>query len=81
MFQKVLGIIFILIAPWLIIKTEWFLQNFGRIPWAEKHLGTEGGTRLFYKLIGILLIFVGLLMLFNMFNGIVYWVLGPLLPR
>jgi len=40
----------------LVIKTEWFLENFGRIDWAEEHLGVEGGSRLMYKIIGILFI-------------------------
>lgn len=40
----------------LVIKTEWFVQNFGSIAWAEQHLGADGGSRLAYKLIGIILI-------------------------
>ena len=81
MFQKILGVIFIIIGPFFVIFTEWFLANFGRIPWAEKHLGTEGGSRLFYKLLGIVFVFFGMLMLFNMFNAIIFWIFGPLLPR
>ncbi|PIY95461.1 MAG: hypothetical protein COY66_06695 [Candidatus Kerfeldbacteria bacterium CG_4_10_14_0_8_um_filter_42_10] len=49
----ILGLIGIAIGAVLVIKTEWFLDFFGRIEWAERHLGTEGGTRLFYKMIGI----------------------------
>jgi hypothetical protein len=40
----------------LMWKSEWLINNVGRIGWAEQHLGTEGGSRLFYKLIGLLLI-------------------------
>ncbi len=42
-------------------KSEWLLNNFGRIAFAEKHLGSEGGSRLMYKLIGILFIIIGLM--------------------
>lgn len=37
----------------IVWKAEWMMENFGRIAWAEEHLGSEGGTRLLYKLIGI----------------------------
>lgn len=49
----IFGIIGIVIGAVLVIKTDWFVEFFGRIAWAELHLGTSGGTRLFYKLIGI----------------------------
>lgn len=52
----------IVVGSIMVIKSEWFLQNFGSIAWAEQHLGTEGGTRLAYKLMGIILI-VGSLMI------------------
>jgi hypothetical protein len=52
-----LGLIMVGIGVLLIIKTEWFVQNFGSNAWAEEHLGTSGGTRLMYKLIGIVFIF------------------------
>jgi len=81
MFLKIFGIILVIIGPILVIKSEWFLENFGRIEWAEQKLGAEGGTRLFYKLLGLLFIFFGLTMIFNFFSGIVMWVFSPLMPR
>jgi len=81
MFLKIFGAILVIIGPFLVIKAEWFLENFGRIEWAEQKLGAEGGTRLFYKLLGLLCIFFGLTMIFNFFGGIVQWVFSPLLPR
>jgi len=81
MFIKIFGAVLFLIGPFLTIKSEWFLENFGRIEWAEKHLGTEGGTRLFYKLLGLVFIFFGLTMMFNLFTGIVLWIFSPLMPR
>lgn len=51
-----LGIIAIGIGFLLVWKADWLMNNFGRIAWAEEHLGMEGGTRLLYKIIGILVI-------------------------
>ncbi len=54
--RYVVGIIIIGIGFLVTWKAEWLVNNLGRIPWAEQHLGTEGGTRMFYKLLGILII-------------------------
>jgi hypothetical protein len=47
------GLLLISGGLFLIIKTELLMSWFGRIAWAEEKLGTEGGTRIFYKLIGM----------------------------
>lgn len=59
---------FILAAAGFVIvwKTEWFNQNFGSIGWAEEKMGSFGGSRLFYKLIGILFIIIGFLVITNL---------------
>lgn len=54
--KYVIGIIVIGIGFLIIWKSDWLMNNFGRIAWAEEKLGMEGGTRLFYKLIGIVII-------------------------
>jgi|GEM_PF-157178 hypothetical protein len=59
-------------------KTESILGIFGRLPFFEKYLGAEGGTRLGYKLIGIVIIFIGLLLAFNMFDRFTLWAISPL---
>jgi len=79
MFVQIFGFILFAIGPTLIIKTDWYLENIGRIDWAEQHLG--GGTRFFLKLLGLALIFFGLLMLFNLFGPLVMWIFGPLFPN
>ncbi|USN53409.1 MAG: hypothetical protein H6760_04595 [Candidatus Nomurabacteria bacterium] len=56
--RYLIGGIVILIGALLVIKTDFFMNWFGRIEWAEQHLGTEGGTRIFLKLLGILMIFI-----------------------
>ena len=64
-----LGIIMVVAGLFLILKTEWFIQNFGTNAWAEAHLGYNGGTRLMYKLIGLVFIFFGFLAITNLLNS------------
>jgi hypothetical protein len=58
-----------------VIKTEWFMQNFGRIPWAEEKLGD---SRLFYKLLGILISLIGIMLATNMLGGFLLATVGKL---
>lgn len=51
-----IGGLVIIVGVLLVIKTDWIYNFTGPIDWAESHLGTEGGTRLFIKIIGIILI-------------------------
>lgn len=81
MFTIIFGIIIFALGLVFIIFTEWLVRNFGRIDWAEAHLGVEGGTRIFYKILGLICLFLGLLMIFGLFGGIVLWIFGPLLPK
>ena len=76
-----IGIFIVLIGCLLILKTEWFLENFGTIGWAEANLGTSGGSRLMYKLIGLLGIFIGFLLITNMFQGFIMGTLGKVFIR
>ncbi|MEK9152002.1 MAG: hypothetical protein AAB692_01415 [Patescibacteria group bacterium] len=62
----------------LVMKSEWMLQNFGTISWAEQHLGLNGGSRLFYKLIGIVVIMIGFMLATNLFGGFLQGTLGAL---
>lgn len=67
MAKWIIGSILIALGVILVVKTEWFLGFFGRIAWAEEKLGSEGGSRLFYKLIGIGLIVFALLWISGIF--------------
>lgn len=73
-----LGLAAIVIGFMIVWKTEWLLGFFGRVNWAEKHLGYEGGTRLFYKLIGVLVIIIGIFAATNLLGGIVLAIFKPL---
>lgn len=50
-------------------KSEWLLHNFGRVQWAEENLG-GGGSRLFFKLLGIAIIFIGYAIITNLMTSI-----------
>lgn len=77
--MKILGgLIVIALGTAIIMYTEWILKNFGKVTWFEKNLGAEGGTRLGYKLIGLIIIFLGLLMITGMMDGFLNFVLSPL---
>ncbi|NLZ74601.1 hypothetical protein GX917_01740 [Candidatus Falkowbacteria bacterium] len=75
----ILGIIAIAAGTGMVIKTEWLVSNFGRIAWFEKKLGAEGGTRLGYKLIGLLIIFIGIVVMTGSGPEFFGWVLSPLI--
>jgi hypothetical protein len=81
MFVTIFGVVIFILGLLFIIFTEWFVQNFGRIEWAEAKLGAEGGTRIFYKLLGLILIFFGMLMILGLFGGLVMWIFSPLMPK
>jgi hypothetical protein len=72
------GLIVVAIGVSMVFKTESYLGFFGRVPWAEEKLGYEGGSRLFYKLLGVLIIFVGLMLATNLFGGFLIATIGRL---
>jgi hypothetical protein len=72
------GFIGIIIGFLLVWKADWIYRNFGSIDWAEQHLGNEGGTRLMWKLVGLIIIFVSLLIMFGMMGGIITGIFGNL---
>lgn len=59
-------------------KSEVLLQNVGAIPWAEDKLGSMGGTRMFYKLLGLLIIFFGFLTMTGLTGGFIMGTVGRL---
>lgn len=74
----IVGIIGIVIGSIMVIRSEWLLSFFGRINWAEIHLGSEGGTRVLYKLIGISAIIISLMIMTGMIEGLLMAIFGPL---
>lgn len=74
-----LGLVIMAGGGFLIIKTEWLMNNFGRIAWFEEKLGSEGGSRLGYKLIGLVILFFGILVLTGSGPEFMRWLLSPLI--
>ena len=78
--RVLIGIIATIAGGIIVWKSNWIVNNFGRVPWAEKWLGTEGGSRLFWKLIGLLIIFVGWLYMIGATERIILWIFAPRIP-
>ena len=72
----IIGLIIVVVGAIITIKAEWFYQNFGAIPSADKFLGTQGGSRLAYKLIGIIGALIGFLIMTNLIGGIIIAIFG-----
>ena len=79
MFHFFGGLVMIALGALVVIKSEWVYNNFGPIAWFEEHLGSEGGSRLGWKLIGLIVVFFGILVMTNLVGGFFMWVLSPLL--
>ncbi len=56
MAKIIIGLLGIGLGLLLAIKNEWFLQNVGRLASIERYMGSFGGSRLFYQLLGVLII-------------------------
>ena len=70
MVKYIVGIIGIIFGTLMVMKSESFLRFFGKIDWAERHLGLDGGTNLFYKLIGIGIIVISFMLMSGMLGSI-----------
>ncbi len=76
--MQILWLIGVAIGFLIVWKSEWLYQNFGTVSWAEQHLGTEGGTRLFYKLFGMVIIIISMLGVSGMLGGLVLGIFGKM---
>lgn len=74
----VLGFLGIALGTVLVLKTEWFVQNFGTSQWAEEHMGTSGGSRLMYKLVGLIIIFFAMMGMTGLLGGFLMGTVGKL---
>lgn len=75
-----IGIILVAIGFTFVWKTRKFIEFFGPIAWADAKLG-GGGTSLMYKVIGIILIFVGFMWATNLWGAFLEATLGGLFPK
>lgn len=77
-FRIILGLATVFFGSLFVVKTESFLNNFGRIGFFENHLATSGGSRLGYKLIGVFLIVMGFMITTGLISGFINWLISPL---
>lgn len=74
-----IGLLIAAFGTGMVLKTEPIYEFVGRIPTAEKYLGS-GGSRLFIKLLGILAILAGFMYGLNLWDGFLQATLGSILP-
>lgn len=73
-----LGLLITIAGALITIKADVVYRAVGPIPTAEKFLGTEGGSRLAYKLIGIILAILGFMIMTNLISGVLEWLVQSL---
>lgn len=72
------GLVLAAIGTWIVWKTETLLRMFGRVTWAEQNMQLQGGSRMYYKLVGLVLIFIGFLMITGLARGFAMATVGKL---
>ena len=68
-FRIPLGFIIMAVGVLMVWKTIWFQDLVGVIDWAEEKIG-PGGTNSFLKILGIIVIFIGIATVTNMISDI-----------
>ena len=74
----VFGLLGVAAGALIVVKAERILQNFGGSSWAEEHMGSSGGSRLLYKLVGMVIILFSLLSMAGLIDNIVLGIFGRL---
>jgi len=76
--QIVIGIVIVIVGLFFVIKTNAIFSAFGSVGFFEKYLGV-GNSKLGYKLVGVFLIFIGMLFITGLIDGFLNFILGPLI--
>jgi hypothetical protein len=76
----ILGLILVIVGAIIVIKTSKFQDFFGEISWSYKYLGA-GGTRIIYKFLGLLMSFIGFMVITNLWSAFLNATLGTWLVR
>lgn len=74
----IIGSIVSLIGFFVVWKTQWLVGMVGKSEWAEWNMGSFGGSNMLYKLIGIIILFVGFMFITNLHAEFFNWILSPL---
>ncbi len=77
----VIGIILFILGIIITLKAEWMYDNFGALETIEHYFRTSGGTRVFWKLFGILISFIGIMIATHLIEAVLLAVLRPLFGR
>lgn len=73
-----IGLVVAAVGAFMVIRTTDVLGFFGTVDWAERKLGS---SRLFYKLLGIIVCFVGFMVATNLWNAFLEATIGSLFPN
>ncbi|MBI4135163.1 hypothetical protein HY477_00300 [Candidatus Uhrbacteria bacterium] len=76
--RYLISLIGVAVGALIVIYSEKIYNAVGPIEWAEQKLATSGGSRLFYKLIGIGIIFVSFFYMSGILQSIGYAIFGRL---
>ncbi|MBM5789875.1 hypothetical protein FJZ23_02185 [Candidatus Parcubacteria bacterium] len=69
LFRIPLGLLVMVAGFYMVQKTEVLMSWFGEVPFAEAKFG-PGGSRFFYKLLGVLVSFLGIFIATNVISNI-----------
>ena len=75
----ILGILLLIGGAATTIRSEDVFQALGTITWAEEHMSSMSGSRMFYKLLGVGMSLVGILIATNLLNDFLNFTVGALL--
>ncbi len=73
--RVLLGLLVIAVGFFMVWKTVVFQDFFGANAWAERKFG-PGGTNTFYKLLGVLVAFLGMLIATNLISEVLQSLVG-----
>lgn len=74
----IVGLLLLTAGFLLVWKATPIIEFTGHNAWAESRLGTEGGSYLLCKLIGLLIIFIGILIITGLWQGFFEATVGAL---
>lgn len=74
-FRILLGLAVSGVGVLMVFKSDTLLEWFGSVDWAEEKLGS-GQSRFFYKVLGILVAFLGIFIMTNIISEILGGVAG-----
>ncbi len=80
LFRIIVGVLIDLVGLFFIFRSETLLDFLGPIDMIDAKLG-GGGTRLFYKIVGTVIVIAGFLYMTNLWDAFLGATLGSLFPK